>query len=70
VLRVGGNRNRQELQIEFYDYIEFSMELVFGGWKSFGFNGQGGDDEGDGGFKAIGLNGLRGAARTHSSGGP
>ena len=26
VLRVGGNRNRQELQIEFYDWIEYSTE--------------------------------------------
>jgi hypothetical protein len=27
-LRVGGNRNRQELQIEFYDYIECSTDLA------------------------------------------
>ncbi len=30
VLRVGGNRNRQELQIEFYDYIECSTDLAIG----------------------------------------
>jgi hypothetical protein len=28
VLRDGGNRNRQELQIEFYDWIECSTELA------------------------------------------
>src|ERR1700733_7090201 len=27
-LRVGGNRNRQELQIEFYDYIECNTDLA------------------------------------------
>jgi hypothetical protein len=36
------------------------MDLVFGGWKSFGFNGQGDDDESAGRFKASGLNGLTG----------
>jgi|GEM_PF-5995290 len=35
------------------------MELVFGGWKSFGFNGEGGEDGSEGGFKAIGVSGLR-----------
>src|SRR5580658_855893 len=29
-LRVGGNRNRQELQIEFYDWIECSTDLASG----------------------------------------
>jgi hypothetical protein len=27
-LRVGGNRNRQELQIEFYDWIECSTDSI------------------------------------------
>jgi hypothetical protein len=35
--------------------------LGFGGWKSFGFNREGGDSESERGFKAIGLSGLRGA---------
>jgi hypothetical protein len=30
VLRAGGNQNRQELQIEFYDYIECNMNLAIG----------------------------------------